>query len=73
LKNTSTKHNKFVFNQKLEHVEEISFRELFGNIEKLLHVSLIIISFGHETNRFWSRDIRTDINAQCSYKGLQWK
>jgi hypothetical protein len=26
LKNTSTKHNKYVVNQKLEHVEDISFR-----------------------------------------------
>jgi hypothetical protein len=28
----STKHNKYVVNQKLEHVVDISFRELFGRI-----------------------------------------
>jgi hypothetical protein len=27
LKNTSTKHNKYVVNQKLDHVGDISFRE----------------------------------------------
>jgi hypothetical protein len=32
LKNTSTKDNKYVVNQKLEHVDDISFRELFGRI-----------------------------------------
>jgi hypothetical protein len=30
LKNTSTKHNKCVVNKKLEHVDDISFRELFS-------------------------------------------
>ena len=32
LKNTSTKYNKYVVNQKLEHIDDISFRELFGRI-----------------------------------------
>jgi hypothetical protein len=33
LKNTSTKHNKYVVNQtKHKHVDDISFRELFGRI-----------------------------------------
>jgi hypothetical protein len=32
LKNTSTKHNKYVVNKKLEHFNDISFRELFGRI-----------------------------------------
>jgi hypothetical protein len=32
LKNTSTKHNKYAVNQKLELVENISFRKLFGRI-----------------------------------------
>jgi hypothetical protein len=32
LNNTSTKHNKYVVNQNLEHVADISFRELFGRI-----------------------------------------
>ena len=32
LKNTSTKENKYVVNQQLEHVDDISFRELFGRI-----------------------------------------
>jgi hypothetical protein len=31
LKNTSTKHNKYVVNKKFEHVDYISFRELFGS------------------------------------------
>jgi len=30
LKNTFTKDNKYVVNQKLEHVDDISFREMFG-------------------------------------------
>ena len=32
LKNTSTKDNKYVVNQKLEHVDDISFGEPFGKI-----------------------------------------
>jgi len=32
LKNTSTKDNKYVVNQKLEHVDDISFREHFSRI-----------------------------------------
>jgi hypothetical protein len=32
LKNMSTKQNKYVVNQTLEHVDDISFRELFGRI-----------------------------------------
>jgi len=32
LKNTSTKENKYVVNQTLEHVDDISFREIFGRI-----------------------------------------
>ena len=32
LKNTSTKDSKYVVNQKFEHVDDISFRELFGRI-----------------------------------------
>jgi hypothetical protein len=32
LKNTSTKDNKYVVHQKLEHVDYISFKELFGRI-----------------------------------------
>ena len=30
LKNISTKDNKYVVNQKLQHVDDISFRERFG-------------------------------------------
>ena len=33
LKNTTTKHKKYVVNQKLEHVDDISFRERFGRIK----------------------------------------
>ena len=32
VKNTSTKHSKYVINQKLEHVDDIRSRELFGRI-----------------------------------------
>jgi hypothetical protein len=40
LKNTSTKHNKYIVNQKLENVEDISLRELFGRIRiKIISVS----------------------------------
>ena len=37
LKNTSTKHSKYVVNQKLEHVEDISFRELFDGIRVVFY------------------------------------
>jgi hypothetical protein len=33
LKNTLTKDNRYVVNQKLEHVDDLSFRELFGRIK----------------------------------------
>ena len=36
-KNTSSKHSKYVVNQKLEHVEDISFRELFGRIRVVFY------------------------------------
>jgi hypothetical protein len=32
LKTTSTKHSKYVVNQKLEHIDDISFRDLFDRI-----------------------------------------
>jgi hypothetical protein len=32
LKKTSTKENKYIVNQKLDHVDDISFREHFGRI-----------------------------------------
>jgi hypothetical protein len=32
----STKHNKYVVNQKLEHFDDISFRELYGRIRVVL-------------------------------------
>jgi hypothetical protein len=35
LKNTSTKHNKYVVNQKLEHVENISFRVVIYKIRSV--------------------------------------
>ena len=37
LKNTSTKQNKYVVNQKLEHVDDISFRELFDRIRVIAY------------------------------------
>jgi hypothetical protein len=37
LKNTPTKHSKYVVNQKLEHVEDIGFRELFGRIRVVFY------------------------------------
>jgi bisphosphoglycerate-dependent phosphoglycerate mutase len=36
LKTTSTKDNKYVVNQKLEHVDDINFKELFGRISVFL-------------------------------------
>ena len=36
LKNTSTKHNKYVVNQSLAHIDDISFRELFGGIKSAI-------------------------------------
>jgi hypothetical protein len=37
MKNTSTKENKYVVNQNLEHVDDISFRELFGRIRVMFY------------------------------------
>jgi hypothetical protein len=37
LKNTCTKHSKYVVIQKLEPVEDISFRELFGRIREVFY------------------------------------
>jgi hypothetical protein len=42
LKNRSTKHSKYVINQKLEYVGDISFRELFGRIGFCLFVCLFL-------------------------------
>jgi hypothetical protein len=39
LKNTSTKHNKYVVNQKLEHCDDISCRELFCRIRVWQYLS----------------------------------
>jgi hypothetical protein len=33
----STKHSKYIVNQKLEHVDDISFRELFGRIRVVFY------------------------------------
>jgi len=37
LKNTSTKHNKYVVNQKVKHVDDISFRELVDRIRVVFY------------------------------------
>ena len=37
LKNTSTKHSKYVVNQKLQHADDINFRELFGRIRVVFY------------------------------------
>jgi hypothetical protein len=44
-KNTSTKHNKYVVNQKLEHVEDISFREFFGRIRVVFYKIRFVSSY----------------------------
>ena len=44
-KNTSTKHNKYVVNQKLEHVEDISFRKLFGRIRVVFYKIRFVSSY----------------------------
>ena len=49
LKSTSTKHSKYVVNQKVEHVDDISFRELFGRIRVVfffLNKSCIFLAQG---------------------------
>jgi hypothetical protein len=46
LKNTFTKDNKYVVNQKLEHVDDISFRELFGRIRVAFHKIKSVPSLG---------------------------
>jgi hypothetical protein len=45
LKNTSTKHNKYVVNQKVEHDDGISFREHFGRIKSILFLQNKICLF----------------------------
>ena len=35
--NTSTKHNKYCVNQRLEHVDDICFREVFGRIRVVFY------------------------------------
>ena len=45
LKNTSTKHNKYVVNQKVEHDDDISFREHFGRIKSILFLQNKICLF----------------------------
>ena len=45
LKNTSTKDNKCVINIKLEHVGDISFRELFDRIRVLFFLQNKICPF----------------------------
>jgi hypothetical protein len=50
-KNTSTKHNKYVVNQKLEHVEDISFRELFGRIRVVFYKIRFVSSGASQEKR----------------------
>jgi len=45
LKNTSTERNKYVVNQKLEDVVDISVRELFGRISGFFFLQNKICSF----------------------------
>jgi hypothetical protein len=49
LKNTSTKDNKYVVNQKFEHVDDISFRELFSRIR---YMSLPSTRYSYLRNLF---------------------
>ena len=44
LNNTSTKQNKYVVNQNLEHVDDISCRELFGRITVAIYNILSVPS-----------------------------
>jgi hypothetical protein len=60
-KNTSTKHNKYVVNQKLEHVEDISFRELFGRI-RVVFYKIRFVSFEIKNT--------TDTDRSASYIDL---
>jgi len=41
LKNTSIKHNKYAVKQKLEHIDDINFREVFGRIRVFLFLNKI--------------------------------
>ena len=73
-KNTSTKHNKYVVNQKLEHCDDISCRELFCRIRVLflccffwckirLYVIRLLI-FSNGILNF--RNLNTENAHQCS-------
>ena len=66
LKNTSTKDNKYVVNQKIEHVDDISFKELFGRISDFLQNKIcpflaqgICIYVGHSLfiNHNWTNSL----------------
>jgi cytochrome oxidase Cu insertion factor (SCO1/SenC/PrrC family) len=43
LKNTSTKHNKYVVNHKLEHVDDISFRFLRKSDAQFVFILILFI------------------------------
>ena len=43
LKITSTKDNKYIVNQTLEHVDDISFRELFGRIRVFFFIKYFLL------------------------------
>ena len=45
LKNMPTKHSTYVFDQKLEHIDDISFRELFGRFRVVFFLQIKICSF----------------------------
>ena len=59
LKNASIKDNKYVVNQKLEHVDDISFGELFGRIRVFFFVFFlaegICICVGHSSFEFFMK------------------
>ena len=44
LKNRSTKQNKYVVNQQLEHVDDINSRELFGKIRVVAYKIRYVLS-----------------------------
>jgi hypothetical protein len=77
LKNTSTKHNKNVVNQKLEHVDDINFRKnlAFCYIDDVLLLNKS--RFGDSVDHIYPIELEikdmTDTDRSASYLDLHLK
>ena len=57
LKNTPTKHIKYAVNQKLEHFNDVNFRDIF--------VTIRVVVFQIKISPFLNNDVVHDIAAHC--------